>query len=75
VESHNANATTVTADCGSGSHATGGGGSSASKIVQQSYPSDSGGTAVGSGTNPRYWTVKFDGNTGSNTAYALCVPD
>jgi hypothetical protein len=67
----------VTADCGAGFHATGGGGSTggAGTNLTQSYPStDTSGTAATNGsTNPRFWTVKFATATGSNTAYALCV--
>src|SRR5262249_6984112 len=66
-----------TATCASGQHAIGGGASTANNNQQgyASYPSTSNGTAVTNGTNPTSWTAKFTAATGSNTAYALCVPN
>jgi hypothetical protein len=64
----------VIADCGTGFHATGGGGEG-TKALQQSYPSDGLGTPALSGsTNPQYWTAVFQ-SVGINTAFALCVPN
>jgi len=64
----------VTADCGATNHAIGGGGNSATKSLDASYPSDVAGVQVTSGSNPRYWTAKFSG-TASQTAFAICVPN
>ena len=69
----------MTADCGLGFHATGGGGSTGGggTNITQTYPAaDAAGTPATNGTiNPRFWTAKFASATGSNTAYALCVPN
>jgi hypothetical protein len=78
VRATSANNTTVIADCGVGNHALGGGGSTGGGGTNftQSYPSDAAGNGVTTGsTNPRYWTTKFATATGSNTSYAICVPN
>jgi hypothetical protein len=67
VVSHNANATTVSVSCPTGTVATGGGGKSNSYNVTQSYPT------VSAGSTPNGWTVVFSGSTGSNTAYVICA--
>jgi hypothetical protein len=72
VVSHSSNSTTVTATCATGKIAVGGGGSSASKDLQQSFPSSSAGAPVAAGTASS-WTVIFDAATGSNTAYVVCA--
>jgi hypothetical protein len=58
----------VSASCGSGHRATGGGGNSASYDVLASYP-------ITSATAPTGWTVKFSGyGDGSpNTVYVICA--
>jgi hypothetical protein len=79
VRTASANNTTVTADCGAGNHALGGGGSTGGggSNFTQSYPAtDAAGTAAtNASTNPRFWTTKFATATGSNTSYAICVPN
>jgi hypothetical protein len=83
VVSNSANAVTVTADCGVGNHAIGGGvktvkatgNSNNAANVQGSYPSNQTGTAQASGTNPRAWSATFFAADPSNTAYAICVPN
>lgn len=74
-------ADSVTADCGSGNHATGGGGRSnyEDDVLRASYPSDSAGAAV-TGTNPQYWTAVFSLALGHTihahlVAYAMCIPN
>ena len=74
-------ATKVTADCGVGHHALGGGGSSAGiEQLTRTYPSDSvGDPAANNSTNPRYWSAMWTStNSGFPTqrsAYAICAPD
>jgi hypothetical protein len=76
VRTSAANSTTAIADCTVNNHALGGGGNSSQQAVIRSYPSDASGNAVATAsTNPRYWTVKFDAAHGSNTAFAMCVPN
>ena len=61
----------LTVDCGSGSHAVGGGARLGSQSL--SYPSDSSGTFVANGTvNPRYWTTTFTNSASGNRAFAVC---
>ena len=72
------NSASVTADCGAQSHAVGGGGSSTTQDLTDSYPSGNNGALLADGTeNPRYWTAVFAAATtgNANKAYAICVPD
>ncbi len=70
--SNNGNALKVTASCGTGKVAVGGGGNSGSYNVIASYPSNAAGTPITSGAATS-WTVAFSNNTGSNTAFVICA--
>jgi hypothetical protein len=66
----------VTASCGTGKHAIGGGGNgNGNRVVIGSFPSTNSGVAVASSTNPAAWTARFDTSNANNIAYAICVSD
>jgi hypothetical protein len=69
------NSQLVTASCGAGKHAIGGGGNgTGNRNVTGSFPSTNAGVAA-SGTNPAAWTARFSSSNAENTAYAICVSD
>jgi hypothetical protein len=77
-----ANNATVTAACPVGKVAHGGGGSSATDTITQSYPvtgAVSGGPGSGTqattgATNANGWQTVFQAATVTNSAYVLCSP-
>jgi hypothetical protein len=76
-----ANNATVTAACPAGKLAHGGGGSSATDLVVQSYPvtgavsggPGSGTQAANGATNPNGWQVVFQNPVATNSSYVLCT--